>query len=150
MTIPTDPKINNLLEQIGCLWPPAYTDLQLKTISKIWNKKLFLYGDDILMQALDDLADNFHRKPTLADFLCVCKQHQARKAPIAMTVIKDNFIAHSQYRARIARQYGEEAGKKVDKAYREYDEAKKNGTMDGYIRNVLRGKKKIIEKICND
>ena len=137
MIINIEQKIINLLEQIGCFWPPHYTALQLKTISKTWNKKLFYYDDDILIKALDDLAETFHRKPLLADFLEVCKKHQIRKTPVAMTIIKEDFIDQFEFRAKVARQYGEEAAKKVDNAYTEYREYKKIGKMDKYRKIIL-------------
>jgi len=137
MIIPTDPKISNLLERIGCLWPPAYTEPTLKTISTIWQKKLLYYDDNVINETLDYLAETFHRKPMLADFLETCKNIQNRKTPIAMTVFKEDFVDQFNFRSRISAQYGEEAEKKVDNAFTEYREYKKIGKMAEYRKVIL-------------
>jgi len=132
-----DEKIVKLLEKIGCLWPPMFLDCQLKTIAPIWHKKLFIFDADILDQTLDELVDNFRRKPSLAEFLAVCKKNQKRKEPLSVSVVKDDFIDYHKYRSEIAQRFGDEAAKKLDASLLEWQKAKKEGKTKEYTESII-------------
>ncbi|MBW2993927.1 hypothetical protein KY315_00730 [Candidatus Woesearchaeota archaeon] len=141
-----DKKIVNLLTKIGCIWQPQFSDVQLKNISVFWQRKLLRYTDEVIVEALDALAETFHRKPTLADFVERCKDIISRQAPAQVSVFKSDFISKHVYQTFIAKNYGAEAVKAVDLAYAEYYRAMQNGTLEIYRNSVLTRFSKLARK----
>jgi len=131
-------RIIKLLEKIGNIWPPPFSEAQLKTISKFWEHKLYKYSDKIYELALDELIEHFSRKPTLAEFLTVCKKHHNRQLPTVVDIYAADFIDEEQYILSIKQQFGATAAHHAELAYQQYWEAKRNNKMAEYIENCLR------------
>ena len=128
--------IINILIKINAHFDYPMDDKKLRLVSEDWVNALFGYSDPVIKHAYNQIIQHSKKRPTLADFVSQCGSSKkiitANNQGINSQPKKD-YEKWDNYRAAIARQYGEEyAHRHCDPAKAEYDIAKAEGRFEEY------------------
>lgn len=133
--------IVKILFKINSHFDYPMDDKKLGLISEDWINALFIFSDEVIQHAYDQIIQSCKKRPTLAEFITQC--NSSRKVVSAKNAgfVAQKYVAETwdSYKAWVASKYGNATVvKHLLPAKAEYDAAKANGTFEEYKKTKLK------------
>lgn len=131
-----DDQIYRLLEKLGAHYG-GYDEKKNRLIFDDWRRALFIYPSDVLKNAYHEAIETFNRRPTLADFIAVCKKRMASERITINANVDAKRFTSEEHLELLRRQFGDEVYFKLKAEDAKYAEQKTNGTVGDYQAAIM-------------